>query len=191
MRARVFWLSTLISPAVSDIRQTARNGDGRKCKQAKRKKRKQCCHMNEASFDCLTRRGHKSIELACYDTACRPGEPSLSHILFHFTYSPPFFPYSHLLHPFCPCHNFISLHVISKLAPNEFLISPNSVAVVITFIVFSFTISHIGGRGACVWKRWGGKQKQWDRQLFRQRDRSRDTEKSHQPGHFWFCINPL
>lgn len=70
-----------------------------------------------------------------------PSNPFSLHLLLLS-----FLPYPRLSYPFCPCHNFISLHVISKLAPNEFLISPNSVAVAITFIVFSFTIPHIGGR---------------------------------------------
>lgn len=39
------------------------------------------------------------------------------------------------------------MQVISKLAPNEFLISMNSATVLIRFIVFCFTNSHIGGRG--------------------------------------------
>lgn len=39
------------------------------------------------------------------------------------------------------------MHIISKLALNEFLICMNSVTVLIRFIVFSFTIPHIGGRG--------------------------------------------
>lgn len=86
--------------------------------------------------------------LACYDTVCHPGERfSPAHpFSFHPPLPPFFLPDSRLLHPFCPCHNFISSHVISKLVPNEFLISLNSVAVVITFIVFSFTITHIRGR---------------------------------------------
>lgn len=48
------------------------------------------------------------------------------------------------------------MHVISKLVPNEFLISANSVAVAITFIVFSFTIPHTGGRGVCATQRESG-----------------------------------
>lgn len=100
------------------------------------------CHTDESSFNSTTCRGHKPISLALKDTVCAILGNFLFplHILCHFTSSstPPS---SRPLHPFRPCRNFISLHVISKLAPNEFLISLNSVAVVITFIVFSFTIS--------------------------------------------------
>lgn len=38
------------------------------------------------------------------------------------------------------------MHVISKLALNEFLISMNSATVLIRLIVFRFTIPHIRGR---------------------------------------------
>lgn len=79
----------------------------------------------------------------------------------------------HPLHPFCPCHNFIPLHVISKLAPNEFLISLNSVAVVITFIVFGFAIPHAGSAAVYANERVRGKEtgRETDVQTWRQRQK--------------------
>lgn len=121
---------------------------------AEEKKRVCCCHSAAALF------GQWSCRAVILCT--NQGKCILPEILCHFTFSSPSFPYPRLLYPFCPCHNFVSLHVISKLAPNEFLISPNSVAVAITFIVFSFTIPHIGSRGMRVCDRGGGVEgKKW------------------------------
>lgn len=123
--------------------QTARDEERRKeCKLGKKKGETVLSY--KASFNSLTCRGYKPIKLASYDTVCRSREHFLAHIPFHLL--PSFLHYSCLLHPLCPCHNFISMHVISKLALNEFLISMNSVTVLIRFIVFRFTIPHIGGR---------------------------------------------
>lgn len=102
-----------------------------------------------------------------------PQEHFLPRAPPHFTSSPPSSSSPHPLHPFCPCHNFIPLHVISKLAPNEFLISLNSVAVVITFIVFGFAIPHAGSAAVYANERVRGKEtgRETDVQTWRQRQK--------------------
>lgn len=132
-------------------------------RQEARKKRRQCCHVNEASLYSLTCGGQRPIKLARHDTTRRPGERFLLQIPFRFAST-----YSCRSHPLCPCHNFISLHVISKLALNEFLISLNSATVSITFIVLGFTI-HTHRR-----QEHRGK-KQGDRQILGEGDRIKQT----------------